>query len=97
MSFKAEDLRVGDVVSKPQGHLGQPWSHEVVKLLANTIETRFNESIDRGRMSLTNMQTCLDQEGTVVHRDGKQIYPVLETAHTDADLSANSNREDTNQ
>lgn len=83
MSFKAEGLRVGDVLENPLGTL------RVIRVDQKEIHCQGGLNIDKKMV-----QTWIKRDIVAVHRDGKQIYPVSETAHTDADVSANSNREE---
>lgn len=84
MSFKAENLRVGDVLrlSPPTRNLRK------VEDIATwyTVTKDAEKDKDYGVWGIDYIASRIIE----VHRDGKQIYP----AHEPADLSANSNREE---
>lgn len=82
MSFRAKDLRVGDVVSKPNGFMDWPkWEHIVVRQNGEIVHTIFSNGMSDSSsrhgqavidghdwMSIENMQYCLEQPDTVVDR-----------------------------
>lgn len=76
------ELKVGDVVSKPDGFMDWPkWEHSIWKITDDTIYTVFDNGMPDSKsrhannlirstdwMSKANMESCLKQDGTVVHR-----------------------------
>lgn len=86
------DLKVGDVVSKPEGWgKWAKWEHRIADIHNGLVYSVFDNGQWRENqksvevMSIVNMDSCLKQPGTVVHRpqpDGtlKQVFPGVEDA-----------------
>ncbi len=89
-------LQVGDVVSKPDGFMDwTKWEHRIWKVTEDTVYTVFDNGMPDSKarhatevlrgadwMSIVNMQSCLQQPGTVVHRPTPsgmvQVWPEVE-------------------
>ncbi len=76
--MKAADLKLCDIVSKPNGLTNQKWEHTIIRFNNQIVYSKFDNGVNDVRptwMSMANMDSCLKQPDTVVHRGGQQIHP----------------------